>query len=138
MDNVNTPKFARYNGVALCLAALLLVACAPPEGSDSTSPADQLQTHKVLRGTLDNQWYRESAAAVAETNRQVQRLALQAGSAKNIILFVGDGMGVTTVTAARIFDGQQRGMSGEENSLSFGRFPFVGLSKTSSFIIFLN
>jgi len=130
MDNVNTPKFARYNGVALCLAALLLVACAPPEGSDSPSPADQLQTHKVLRGTLDNQWYRESAAAVAETNRQVQRLALQAGSAKNIILFVGDGMGVTTVTAARIFDGQQRGMSGEENSLSFGRFPFVGLSKT--------
>ena len=67
---------------------------------------------------------------MAETNRQVQRLALQAGSAKNIILFVGDGMGVTTVTAARIFDGQQRGMSGEENSLSFGRFPFVGLSKT--------
>jgi len=39
-------------------------------------------------------------------------------------------MGVTTVTAARIFDGQQQGMSGEENSLSFGKFPFVGLSKT--------
>lgn len=130
MDNINAPKFARYNGVALCLAALLSVACAPPEGSDSPPAADQLQTHKALRSSLDNQWYRESAAAVAETNRQVQRLVLEAGSAKNIILFVGDGMGVTTVTAARIFDGQQRGMSGEENSLSFGRFPFVGLSKT--------
>ena len=57
-------------------------------------------------------------------------MALQAGSAKNIILFVGDGMGITTVTAARIFQGQQQGMSGEENSLSFGKFPFVGLSKT--------
>ena len=26
--------------------------------------------------------------------------------AKNVILFVGDGMGIATVTAARIFDGQ--------------------------------
>ena len=60
----------------------------------------------------------------------MQRVATQRGSAKNIILFVGDGMGVSTVTAARIFDGQKKGLLGEENSLSFGRFPFVGLSKT--------
>ena len=49
---------------------------------------------------------------------------------KNIILFIGDGMSIGTVTAARILDGQQKGMSGEENSLSFGHFPFTGLSKT--------
>ena len=42
-------------------------------------------------------------------------------SAKNVILFIGDGMGVSTVTAARIFDGQSRGESGEENVLSFER-----------------
>ena len=34
------------------------------------------------------------------------------------------------MTAARILDGQQLGMSGEEHSLSFGNFPFTGLSKT--------
>lgn len=50
--------------------------------------------------------------------------------AKNVILFVGDGMGVSTVTAARIFDGQSRGMSGEEHSLAFERFPNVALVKT--------
>ncbi len=50
--------------------------------------------------------------------------------AKNIILFIGDGMGVSTVTAARILDGQLRGESGEENLLSFDRFPHVALSKT--------
>lgn len=50
--------------------------------------------------------------------------------AKNIILFVGDGMGVTTVTAARILDGQNQGNTGEENSLFFERFPFTALSKT--------
>lgn len=83
-----------------------------------------------LLNTTTNSWYQESAAAVSETNNHIQRIATQRGSAKNIILFVGDGMGVSTVTAARILDGQQKGMLGEENSLSFGRFPFVGLSKT--------
>ena len=50
--------------------------------------------------------------------------------AKNIILFVGDGMGVSTVTAARILEGQMKGMQGEENNLSFDMFPFTGLAKT--------
>ena len=51
-------------------------------------------------------------------------------AAKNIILFIGDGMGVSTVTAARIFDGQSRDDSGEENLLSFERFPNLALVKT--------
>jgi alkaline phosphatase len=51
-------------------------------------------------------------------------------TAKNIILFIGDGMGVSTVTAARIFDGQSKGMSGEEHSLVFENFPNVALVKT--------
>ena len=46
-------------------------------------------------------------------------------TAKNVILFIGDGMGVSTITAARIFDGQSKGMQGEENELSFERFPFA-------------
>lgn len=54
----------------------------------------------------------------------------QQQQAKNVILFVGDGMGVSTVTAARILDGQLRGESGEENLLSFDHFPNVALSKT--------
>ena len=52
--------------------------------------------------------------------------------AKNVILFVGDGMGVSTVTAARILDGQIKGKTGEENSLSFEAFPNLALSKTYS------
>jgi alkaline phosphatase len=50
--------------------------------------------------------------------------------AKNVILFIGDGMGVSTVTAIRILDGQRKDMPGEENVLSFERFPHVALSKT--------
>lgn len=50
--------------------------------------------------------------------------------AKNVILFIGDGMGISTITAARIYDGQKRGETGEENQLSFERFPNVALVKT--------
>jgi len=38
-------------------------------------------------------------------------------------------MGVSTVTAARIFKGQQQGQDGEEAHLEFDKFPFIGLSK---------
>jgi alkaline phosphatase len=45
------------------------------------------------------------------------RLALQpiTGKAKNIILMVGDGMGLAMVTASRIYEGQKRGVDGESN-----------------------
>lgn len=49
--------------------------------------------------------------------------------AKNVILFLGDGMSIPTVTAARIYQGQQNGNRGEESLLSFEKFPHVGLSK---------
>lgn len=61
-----------------------------------------------------------------------KRTKVRNGPAKNVILFVGDGMGVSTLTAARIFEGQKRGESGEENRLSFEEFPFSALSKTYS------
>ena len=52
--------------------------------------------------------------------------------AKNVILFVGDGMGISTITAARILEGQLKRQPGEENRLSFDRFPYTALSKTYS------
>ena len=61
-------------------------------------------------------------------------LALQpnTGKAKNVILFIGDGMGISTVTAARIFAGQQAGHDGASNSLAFEALPYLALSKTYS------
>ncbi|CAL1541003.1 unnamed protein product [Lymnaea stagnalis] len=50
--------------------------------------------------------------------------------AKNLILMVGDGMGLSTVTAARIYKGQKEGKHGEEYKLAFEQFPYVALSKT--------
>jgi alkaline phosphatase len=58
------------------------------------------------------------------------REAAAPAHARNVILFIGDGMGVATVSAARIFDGQSKGMRGEEHELAFERFPNVALVKT--------
>jgi alkaline phosphatase len=52
--------------------------------------------------------------------------------AKNVILFIGDGMGLSTVVASRIYEGQARGVDGESNSLAFERLPHSALSKTYS------
>jgi alkaline phosphatase len=75
------------------------------------------------------EYWRSSGREAVARAKQTQPVG---GRAKNVILFVGDGMGITTVTAARILDGQNRGGRGEENLLSFERLPYVALSKTYS------
>ena len=70
-----------------------------------------------------------SSTKVAYANTQAEVESLR-GTAKNVILFVGDGMGVSTVTAARILEGQNKGLMGEDNQLSFDKFPFSGFAKT--------
>ncbi|XP_055051501.2 alkaline phosphatase, tissue-nonspecific isozyme isoform X2 [Misgurnus anguillicaudatus] len=52
--------------------------------------------------------------------------------AKNIVLFLGDGMGVTTITAARILKGQMENRTGEETVMNMDTFPYVGLAKVYS------
>ncbi|NCP14429.1 MAG: alkaline phosphatase [Sphingomonadales bacterium] len=66
------------------------------------------------------------SAPVAQSSAQSAAPA----KAKNVILFIGDGMGISTITAARIYEAQKRGETGEENRLSFEKFDNVALVKT--------
>ena len=84
--------------------------------------------NNVTALSTESDWYTNGASAVEAASRRAYNNT--PGAAKNIILFVGDGMGVSTVTAARIFAGQQQGMNGEEYELSYEKFPWTGLSKT--------
>ncbi|XP_022781404.1 alkaline phosphatase-like isoform X2 [Stylophora pistillata] len=73
-----------------------------------------------------NQWFKDGVKLVRDNlNRQPLT-----HTAKNTILFLGDGMGVTTTTAARILAGQMLNQSGEEYVLSWEKFPWSALSKT--------
>lgn len=56
--------------------------------------------------------------------------AAAAPKARSVVLFLGDGMGLSTITAARILEGQRRGEPGEENRLAFETFPHVALIAT--------
>lgn len=46
-----------------------------------------------------------------------------------MIFFLGDGMSIPTLAAARTYLGQLQGNPGEETELTFEQFPYVGLSK---------
>lgn len=81
--------------------------------------------YPVKREETPETWKRDGWAAIDKAKAQKIRK-----KAKNVILFIGDGMGISTLTAARIFEGQLRGESGEENRLSFEEFPYSALSKT--------
>ena len=73
-------------------------------------------------------YYKAGEAALAKQIAVVPNT----GKAKNVILFLGDGMGISTVTAGRIYDGQMKGVDGESNSLAFEKLAYSALSKTYS------
>lgn len=97
--------------ITLLLALLFAAGCEPR--------ADQ-----ALPQT-ENPWYQQGEA----TLRDALKRPFPDSKARNVILFIGDGMDISTITAARILEGQQRGAPGEENILSFERFPYTGLAK---------
>ena len=107
-----------------CLCAALLAACATTPANKAT-PTLAVEVPAVTHpaGETPAWWYRSGAARAAGNG------AMQ-GKAKNVILFLGDGMSLTTVAAARILEGQRKGRPGEENQLSWEEFPHTALSKT--------
>ena len=66
------------------------------------------------------------AATLAATFATLTTSAFAAGDAKNIIFFLGDGMGPSTVTAARIYQ------VGEDGSLTMDQLPRTARIKTYS------
>ncbi len=55
---------------------------------------------------------------------------MNTNKAKNVILFVGDGMSLPTLTASRLYKADKEGKENIEASLLFFEtFPHVGLSK---------
>ncbi|XP_028731999.1 LOW QUALITY PROTEIN: intestinal-type alkaline phosphatase-like [Peromyscus leucopus] len=74
-------------------------------------------------------FWNQKAAEALSAAKKLQPIQT---SAKNLIIFLGDGMGVPTVTATRILKGQLEGQLGPETPLAMDRFPYMALSKTYS------
>ncbi|XP_013183850.2 membrane-bound alkaline phosphatase [Amyelois transitella] len=71
-------------------------------------------------------WYNEAKAGIEKRRRSDP----DQNVAKNLVLFMGDGMSVPTLAAARTLKGQLAGNTGEEEELFFEGFLGVGLVKT--------
>ncbi|XP_067014439.1 alkaline phosphatase 4 [Anabrus simplex] len=91
------------------LLVLLVGAAMSAEDQEQTSSYWQ----RAAREQLDRALQRAT---------DMDRLA----RAKNVVLFIGDGMGIATITASGILKG------GEGQLLTWERFPTVGLAKTYS------
>lgn len=106
----------RHIMAATALAGL--AACA-------TTPADPVRSAGAAPVQAGDSYYMSARAAVAARigERGEPR-------ARNVILFVGDGMGVATVTAARIHAGQVKGVDGESYRLAMESLPWSAFSKT--------
>jgi alkaline phosphatase len=111
------------------LAALLCLACvwAAPAIAQHNAPKEAAPDKERGEQTADD--YAAQGRAQLEA-----RLAMPVnqGKAKNLIIFIGDGMGVSTLTAARIWQGQQAGKDGESTETAMDALPYSAMVKTYS------
>ncbi len=120
---------------ALPLIALVLAGCtatpAAPEAAETlaaepvASPVATLAREAAVPQQAADPYYVDAQAAI---DAKIATRGLR--PAKNIILFVGDGMSIPTVTATRIYAGQKRGLDGESYKLTMDQLPYSALSKT--------
>lgn len=104
--------------------ALSLSICAVAQ--DRHDQSSNQTVNQVPTSALE--WFQVGKQSVLVNKRELPILR----KAKNVILFVGDGMGVSTVTAARILEGQMADRDGEFNRLAFERFGYLAHSVTAS------
>ncbi|EDV42462.1 uncharacterized protein Dana_GF17005 [Drosophila ananassae] len=129
---------SRGSNAALVVVLLLGSSCwAAPECGRSAEQCHEHRMHpdlpepepvagrkmRVVEGDDTNSYWRQQGIEFVQRKLSSEPNKRQA---KNVILFLGDGMGVTTTSASRNL------LGGEEKSLSFENFPYSGLSKTYS------
>ncbi|WP_295489514.1 alkaline phosphatase [Sphingorhabdus sp. EL138] len=108
------------------LSSALLASClitAPLLAQGAPTPAPAKPPITTTAGYLN--------AGAAELAR-LEAEKPNNNKARNVIIFIGDGMGVSTLTAGRIFEGQQLGLDGESYVAQMDRLPHTALVKTYS------
>lgn len=107
--------------------ALILTACASQPGpATHQTAASAIAVPQIQRPQQETaQWWFTAGAAAAHTN-----VGATPPRAKNVIVFLGDGMSITTIAAAHILLGQRQGKDGESARLAFETLPYTALSRT--------
>ncbi|MFC7291183.1 alkaline phosphatase [Hirschia litorea] len=117
-------KSIRLSALASATALFGLSACTHLTDPEIASFGDR----EAVTPSQSADSYYVSAAAAIQSKLEKRDVK----PAKNVILFIGDGMGISTITAARIYAGQQKGVDGESYHLAMDSLPYSALSKTYS------
>ena len=120
--------------------SLSLTACAASSDALATAANDAATADKnapaaassLNRAAVKPQQADDDYFVSAATSVKMRAGEDFSPKAKNVILFVGDGMGVSTITAGRIYAGQQKGLDGESYRLAMESLPWSAFSKTYS------
>lgn len=116
--------------------ALLFAALGFAEAGAKSEPSVTTKPGQNAAAALPAEPERRPYPAPPDHRDTQQRALLRAKlrapnsqRAERVIVFLGDGMGVSTVTAARILAGQNQGSAGEEHWLAWEGFPFSAFVK---------
>ena len=108
--------------------AVVLSACAHVPSSDAPAAraTTAIEVPSIKRPTEESAaWWFTAGAATAHAN-----VGATSPRAKNVIVFLGDGMSIPTIAAAHILAGQKAGVDGESYRLAFETLPYTALSRT--------
>lgn len=109
-----------------CLLALALTACASQPTASPQAAVRPIAVPPIQRPQGETSaWWFTAGAAAAHAN-----VGATPPRAKNVIVFLGDGMSIPTIAAAHILLGQRQGKDGESARLSFETLPYTALSRT--------
>ncbi|XP_066287013.1 alkaline phosphatase-like [Branchiostoma lanceolatum] len=109
-------------------AAFLHLNSSTNTDHDENPDKHQEQVKTSLRNERTPDYWTNMARASIDEALRLQ--TLNTNVARNVVLFLGDGMGVSTVTTARILKGQKAGNPGEETVLAMDSLPYTAMSKT--------
>jgi alkaline phosphatase len=104
------------NFLKFTLISILFNTCVINGIADWSSDIDPNKWNKQARETIENALFKPDNTNVA----------------KNIIIFLGDGMGISTITAGRIYKGQKKNKNGEEEVTHMESLSHAAFSKVYS------
>lgn len=120
--------------IAICISLATIVRCF-----EEVDPHYRLGPHHVSKRDVDgtereSPWLNTDWNALGRKRIKMAKTLLENSRntkrAKNVILFIGDGMGLPSISAGRVLKAQVNNLKGEDIYLAWEKFPHAGLART--------
>lgn len=123
INNTNSIKYDRRDGINFKDETTELPITTTTTGQRPTHPMDNPDWLPPQGPNPEQSKYYWLNIGKNILEKQLKKNQLNTNVAKNVIIFIGDGLSIATQTATRVY------MGGEKIELSFEKFPYTGLAK---------